>query len=93
MNFFQSKSRLIGRTKKITTREKLKLWFKTLFYHTSFSFEYAIDTFMEPVFFFVDHFTHILGPAFVTVVVFLISCIVVIAHFLGKNIIFKYLTT
>jgi hypothetical protein len=69
----------------LTGKERFKLWFYTLFYHHSFSYEYVIDTIMEPIFWFVDHFTHLLGPAFVTAVVVLVGSIVLIAHFVGKR--------
>ncbi len=83
----ESKSRNLSKISKrnISAKEKLKLWFLTLFYHTNFSYEYALDTIMEPVFWFVDHFTRFLGPAFVVVVIMLVSSIVIIAHFIGMH--------
>lgn len=70
----------------ISSIQKLKLWFYTLFYHSSFSFEYVVDTIMEPIFWFVDQVSQpILGPAFVVVVVILVSYVVVVAHLIGQK--------
>jgi len=40
----------------------VKLIFNSLFYNEHLSFNYAFDTLMEPLFWFVDNFTHVLGP-------------------------------
>lgn len=64
---------------------KLKLWFYTMFYHSSFSFSYTVDTLFEPLFWFIDHFAKCLGKIFVGTVIVLISLIVLIAHLLGKK--------
>ena len=68
---------------KLPIRTKLKLWFYTLFYHENFSFDYTIDCLVEPIFWFVDHYTKILGRFFVAAVVFMISMVAFVAHALG----------
>src|SRR5690348_15658111 len=65
---------------------KLKLLFFTLCYHSSFSFSYAVDTLLEPLVWFIDHFAKSLGKIFVGTVVVLISLVVIIAHLLGAPI-------
>jgi len=70
--------------KKLPLKQKFKLWWYTLFYHHWMSSEYVIDIAIEPLYWFVDHFTHLLGPGFVVVVTVLLSTIVWVAHFLGK---------
>ncbi|CAG7729050.1 unnamed protein product [Allacma fusca] len=68
---------------KVSTTHKLKLWFLTLFYHSSFSFDYCVDVVVEPVFWFVDHFTKLLGRFFVCLVCVLIFEVTFVAHVLG----------
>ena len=43
----------------------------SLFYNEHLSGDYVFDTLMQPAFWFVDHFTKILGPLFVLLVIFL----------------------
>ena len=49
----------------------LRLTFLSLFYNEHFSADYAFDTLMQPAFWFVDQFTAVLGPAFVSLVIVL----------------------
>ena len=56
------------------TRWKWKIFritFLSLFYNEHFSSDYAFDTLMQPAFWFVDQFTAVLGPAFVSLVIVL----------------------
>ena len=56
------------------TRWKWKIFritFLSLFYNEHLSTDYAFDTLMQPAFWFVDQFTAVLGPAFVTLVIVL----------------------
>jgi palmitoyltransferase len=46
---------------------------------------YVIDTLMEPMFWFVDHFTHALGPIFVFLVVVTLIVYVSIAYAIGMS--------
>ena len=86
MFFFITVSVVLQQSKmkvKLSYKELFKLWFKTLFYHTSFSWSYTMDTIVEPMFWFVDHFVVFLGRFFVFIVVFLVSTVIVIAHLIG----------
>ena len=49
----------------------LRITFLSLFYNEHFSSDYAFDTLMQPAFWFVDQFTAVLGPAFVSLVILL----------------------
>ncbi|CAL8101995.1 unnamed protein product [Orchesella dallaii] len=69
--------------KNIPVSTKLKLWFFTLFYHYSFSYDYCLDTLLEPLFWIVDHLSKALGKLFVAAVVILVTSVVIIAHVLG----------
>jgi len=69
--------------KNIPRLKKLKLWFFTLFYHYSFSYDYCLDTLLEPLFWMVDHLSKALGKLFVSAVVILVTSVVIIAHVLG----------
>lgn len=40
----------------------IRLWFGSLFYNSHLDTGYVADTLMEPMFWFVDHFTLSLGP-------------------------------
>lgn len=60
-----------------------KLLFFSLFYNDFFNKYYALDTFLEPMFFFVDSFTKIMGPIFVILVQIMTYSIVAIAYVLG----------
>jgi palmitoyltransferase len=48
-----------------------KITFFSMFYNSHFSSDYVFDTLIQPAFWFVDHFTAVLGPIFVFMVVFL----------------------
>ena len=64
------------------TRWKWKIFrltFLSLFYNEHFSSDYAFDTLMQPAFWFVDQFTAVLGPAFVSLVIVLTVGIVLLA--------------
>ncbi|GFS67871.1 palmitoyltransferase ZDHHC16 [Trichonephila clavipes] len=53
-------------------------------FHNDFADKYYVgDTCMEPMFWFVDHFTKILGPICVTAVIFLSSSLILIAYVIG----------
>jgi len=69
--------------RKLTLWSKFKLWFFTLFYHYSFSYDYCFDTVLEPIFWFIDEFMKCLGPFFVAAVIMLIGIVVGVAHLLG----------
>ncbi len=78
---------------KVSAVQKLKLWFRTLFSHTSFSWEYCMDTMVEPLFWFVDKFVVMLGRFFVCMVVFLIGSITTVGHLIGIPIYWGYSPT
>jgi palmitoyltransferase len=61
----------------------VRLSLASLFYNEHMSVNYAFDTLLEPIFWLVDHFTGVLGPAFVTAVVGLTGSVVVIAYGIG----------
>lgn len=44
---------------------------------------YASDVCMEPIFWFVDNYTHLLGPFFVVGMLFLTGAVVFIAYWVG----------
>jgi len=74
-----------------------KITFFSMFYNAHFSSDYVFDTLIQPAFWFVDHFTAVLGPIFVFMVVFLTSTAVFIAYWIGlpyylehKNICFVW---
>lgn len=74
-----------------------KITFFSMFYNSHFSSDYVFDTLIQPAFWFVDHFTAVLGPIFVFMVVFLTSTAVFIAYWIGlpyylqhKNIYFVW---
>ncbi|KFM74080.1 putative palmitoyltransferase ZDHHC16, partial [Stegodyphus mimosarum] len=60
-----------------------KLTFRSLFYNEFADRYYVGDTLMEPMLWFVDHFTKILGPVCVTGVILLSSSIITIAYTIG----------
>ncbi|XP_053204495.1 palmitoyltransferase ZDHHC16-like [Panonychus citri] len=60
-----------------------KLTLKSLFYNHHLDFGYAADTLLEPIFWFVDHFTSSLGPFFVSMVIIFLTIFVVIAYAIG----------
>lgn len=69
--------------KELSKVEMMKLWFKTLFYNSFLSWEYAMDTVAEPLFYLIDRTTHRIGRIFVAAVGTLIGTVVIIAHLLG----------
>lgn len=60
-----------------------KLAIQTLCYNQHLDLNYALDTLLEPIFWFVDHFTAALGPVFVFMVINFLSAYVVIAYAIG----------
>ncbi|KAF8790802.1 palmitoyltransferase ZDHHC16-like [Argiope bruennichi] len=60
-----------------------KLTLYSLFYNDFADKYYVGDTCMEPMFWFVDHFTKILGPICVAAVIFLSSSLIIIAYVIG----------
>ena len=48
-----------------------KISFMSLFYNSHLNSDYVFDTLIQPAFWFVDHFTAVLGPIFVFLVIFL----------------------
>lgn len=63
--------------------ENLNLCFHSLTYNHHMNSDYASDVCMEPIFWFVDNYTHLLGPFFVVGVFFLTSSVVFIAYWVG----------
>ncbi|XP_042898842.1 palmitoyltransferase ZDHHC16 [Parasteatoda tepidariorum] len=61
----------------------IKLTFLSLFYNEFADKYYIGDSCMEPMFWFVDHFTKILGPICVIAVILLTSSLIVIAYAIG----------
>ncbi|KAJ6640315.1 Palmitoyltransferase ZDHHC16 [Pseudolycoriella hygida] len=55
----------------------------SLMYNHHMNQSYASDVCMEPIFWFVDNFTHLLGPFFVVGVAVLTATVVYIAHWIG----------
>ena len=62
---------------------KLKTVLYSLMFNVHANSGYIADTLMEPLFWFVDRFTKILGPFFVAIVILLISLYVSIAYLIG----------
>jgi len=60
-----------------------KISFFSMFYNDHFSSDYVFDTLIQPAFWFVDHFTAVLGPIFVFMVIFLTASAVFIAYWIG----------
>ena len=63
----------------------IKLAFWTLTYNEHFSMDYVFDTLMEPAIWFVDNFTKIFGPIFVSGVLILSSSAIYIAYKVGLS--------
>ncbi|XP_046387169.1 palmitoyltransferase ZDHHC16A isoform X1 [Ischnura elegans] len=61
----------------------VKLFFNTLTYNYFVDQSYIADTLMEPMFWFVDNFTKVLGPFFVFSVCSLTLSVVFIAYWIG----------
>ncbi|KAK0159222.1 hypothetical protein PV328_010131 [Microctonus aethiopoides] len=62
---------------------KFKITIKSLFYNDFMSWAYACDIFMEPILWFVENFTAVLGPILVVMVSTLTTIIVYIAYYIG----------
>jgi palmitoyltransferase len=60
-----------------------RITFLSMFYNCHLSTDYVFDTLMQPAFWFVDGFALILGPIFVSLVIFLTSSVVFIAFWIG----------
>ncbi|XP_033757625.1 palmitoyltransferase ZDHHC16B-like [Pecten maximus] len=58
----------------------IKLLHMTLYYNHFTSFSVALETSLEPVFWFVDKFAKYLGPIFMTMVIFLTTSVVAIFY-------------
>ncbi|XP_058124268.1 palmitoyltransferase ZDHHC16 [Anopheles ziemanni] len=56
---------------------------RSLTYNHHMNQSYASDVCMEPIFWFVDNFTHLLGPFFVFAVICLTTAVVVICYWIG----------
>uniref|UniRef100_A0A182RQF1 Palmitoyltransferase n=1 Tax=Anopheles funestus TaxID=62324 RepID=A0A182RQF1_ANOFN len=56
---------------------------RSLTYNHHMNQSYASDVCMEPIFWFVDNFTHLLGPFFVFAVVCLTTAVVTICYWIG----------
>jgi len=61
------------------------LYVRSLCFNSHMDSGYMADTLLEPMFWFVDNFTHILGPIFVVSVVSLLVVFVVIAYTIGLS--------
>lgn len=61
----------------------IKLTIRSFFYNEFADMYYVGDTLMEPMFWFVDHFTKVLGPICVVGVILLMTSIIVIAYAIG----------
>ena len=70
--------------RKVETKLKLlKISLLSLTYNEHLSCNYAFDTLLEPAIWFVDSFTKILGPLFVTGVIILTFSVISIAWYVG----------
>lgn len=58
----------------------VRLTFFSLFYNSLTSSWTIVDTMLEPMFWFVNHFIHYLGPIFVVMIVLLVTFVVVITY-------------
>uniref|UniRef100_A0A1A9X411 Palmitoyltransferase n=1 Tax=Glossina brevipalpis TaxID=37001 RepID=A0A1A9X411_9MUSC len=61
----------------------MKLCFRSLTYNEHLDASYASDVLMEPIYWFVDNYAHVLGPFFVVGVVLLTTAVVSIAYWIG----------
>lgn len=64
-------------------RVLIEYGFRTLFCSAYLDWDYAVDTVLEPAFWFVDNFTQVIGPVFVFLVVSLTVVFVLIAYTIG----------
>lgn len=79
------KRRTFGRLRN-RVRQKLaypRIVFYSLFYNEFVDVYYVGDTFMEPLFWIVDHFTKAMGPIFVSTISIVGSAIIAIAYIIG----------
>ncbi|GAB6023328.1 hypothetical protein CHUAL_008131 [Chamberlinius hualienensis] len=63
--------------------DMMKLVLLSLTYNSFLDVYYVGDTAMEPIFWFVDHFTHLFGPVFVIGVCLLTASVVLVAYLIG----------
>ena len=61
----------------------IKIAFQSLTYNEHLSWNYVFDTLMEPAIWFLDTFSKILGPLFVSGCIILVSCVVFIGWYVG----------
>uniref|UniRef100_A0A1A9VAV3 Palmitoyltransferase n=1 Tax=Glossina austeni TaxID=7395 RepID=A0A1A9VAV3_GLOAU len=61
----------------------IKLCVRSLTYNEHLDASYASDVLMEPIYWFVDNYAHLLGPFFVVGVVLLTTAVVSIAYWIG----------
>ncbi len=81
-------SRLVEAAK---SRAKIvRIAFLSLTYNDHFSSSYVFDTLMEPAMWFVDSFTKLLGPMFVTGVIVLTTSVIFIAYYVGLPYYMEY---
>ncbi|ESO96848.1 hypothetical protein LOTGIDRAFT_115412 [Lottia gigantea] len=74
---------LVPRKIKQYFRQKWEYWvlmYRTMFYNEFTTWNSCIDTAMEPMFWFVDHFAKYLGPIMVTFVVIMITFVVAVFY-------------
>ncbi|XP_034948583.1 palmitoyltransferase ZDHHC16 [Chelonus insularis] len=62
---------------------RLRITLKSLFHNDFVDWTYICDTLMEPIFWFVENFTAVLGPILVIMVVALTAILVFIAYYIG----------
>ncbi|KAL2730950.1 palmitoyltransferase ZDHHC16 isoform X1 [Vespula squamosa] len=62
---------------------RLQITCKSLFYNDFLDWSYMCDILMEPIFWFVENFTALLGPVCVVMAALLKVCIVCIAYWIG----------
>ncbi|KAL9893652.1 palmitoyltransferase ZDHHC16 [Glossina fuscipes fuscipes] len=61
----------------------IKLCVRSLTYNAHLDASYASDVLMEPIYWFVDNYAHVLGPFFIVGVVLLTTAVVSIAYWIG----------
>ncbi|KAL3271063.1 hypothetical protein HHI36_021563 [Cryptolaemus montrouzieri] len=67
----------------LTNLQKCRITIISLTYNHFLDSGYVADVFMEPLFWIVDNFAHVLGPLFVIAVTGLTTSVVVIAYWIG----------
>ncbi|XP_055381447.1 palmitoyltransferase ZDHHC16 [Condylostylus longicornis] len=78
--FWKPKNLVYSFLNKINT---FKLCIRSLTYNEHMNQSYASDVCMEPIFWFVDNYTHLLGPFFVCGVAVLTAAVVYICYWIG----------